>query len=335
MLYSIIINNYNYGRYLKKAIDSALGQTYPEFEVIVVDDGSTDNSVDVIQSYGDRIVPVFKPNGGQGSAMNAGFAKSRGDLILFLDADDWLEPTALERVFASYSEGVSHLYYQLAMKNPAGEALGTFQLELNELDAGADAWVAVIERGAVNFPPTSANVFSRKALKAVFPIPEEMFRIRADVYLLHTAVFQGGAVAVVEPLANYLVHGSNLWFRDGANKRVGKRRLGLNRYSSKQFQKGLLQTKQKYDLLERGRLAKQADWGPQAKQRWVLLCWRRLLSLKCLGKTHPFHEDTMRGLSAELIELSGDNVPFGLRVRLCLVRFFPSALIRLFLFSNI
>jgi glycosyltransferase involved in cell wall biosynthesis len=62
---SVVINNYNYGRFLEEAIDSALNQTYPEIEGIVVDDGSTDNSRDVIESYGDEIMPVPKENKGQ------------------------------------------------------------------------------------------------------------------------------------------------------------------------------------------------------------------------------------------------------------------------------
>src|SRR5215213_900396 len=91
-LVSVIIDNYNYGRFLREAIDSALGQTYPRVEVIVVDDGSTDDSRAVIAAYGDRVVPVLKENGGQASAFNAGFAASRGELICFLDADDTFMP---------------------------------------------------------------------------------------------------------------------------------------------------------------------------------------------------------------------------------------------------
>ena len=74
---TVLINNHNYARYLREATDSALEQTYPRTEVVVVDDGSTDESTEVIRSYGDRIVPVFKSNGGQASAFNAGFAHDR------------------------------------------------------------------------------------------------------------------------------------------------------------------------------------------------------------------------------------------------------------------
>src|SRR5439155_17035546 len=97
-LVSIIINNYNYGRFLKDAIGSALGQTYRECEVIVVDDGSIDTSREIMLSYGDQIIPIFKENGGQASALNAGFAQSHGEIVIFLDSDDMLLPDIVRRV---------------------------------------------------------------------------------------------------------------------------------------------------------------------------------------------------------------------------------------------
>ena len=71
-LVSIIINNYNYDRFLPEAINSAINQTYPHTEIIVVDDGSTDNSRDIISGYGQRIIPIFQPNGKQAAAFNSG-----------------------------------------------------------------------------------------------------------------------------------------------------------------------------------------------------------------------------------------------------------------------
>jgi len=77
LLVTILINNYNYGRFLRQAIDSALNQTHANVDVLVVDDGSTDESRDVIDSYGDRIRSIFKENGGQASTFKAGFPASR------------------------------------------------------------------------------------------------------------------------------------------------------------------------------------------------------------------------------------------------------------------
>src|SRR4029079_13012949 len=71
-LVSVIVNNFNYERYVGQAIESALGQTYPHVEVIVVDDGSQDASRTVIEGFGDRVIALLKENGGQGSAFNVG-----------------------------------------------------------------------------------------------------------------------------------------------------------------------------------------------------------------------------------------------------------------------
>lgn len=74
---SVLINNFNYGKYLRPCIDSVLSQVYPDFEVIVVDDGSTDDSREILASYGERILTVLKENGGQASSFNAGLRRKR------------------------------------------------------------------------------------------------------------------------------------------------------------------------------------------------------------------------------------------------------------------
>ncbi len=93
---SIIIPTYNMRRWIGEAIDSALAQTYPACEVIVVDDGSTDGTADFLRErYGDRIRLHVQPNAGRAAARNKGFALSQGDYIQFFDADDLMEPDAL------------------------------------------------------------------------------------------------------------------------------------------------------------------------------------------------------------------------------------------------
>src|SRR5687768_2353721 len=94
-LVSVVITNYNYADFVGAAIESALAQRYEPIEVVVVDDGSTDDSRDVISRY-HEIVAVFQPNGGQTSALNEGFRVARGDWICMLDADDLLKPGAIE-----------------------------------------------------------------------------------------------------------------------------------------------------------------------------------------------------------------------------------------------
>ena len=92
---SIIIPCYNGERYVGEAIESAIGQTYPHSEVIVIDDGSTDGSLDVIRAIGDRICWESGPNRGACAARNRGIELAKGDFIQFLDADDLLHPQKL------------------------------------------------------------------------------------------------------------------------------------------------------------------------------------------------------------------------------------------------
>lgn len=124
-LASIIINNYNYGRFLGEAIESALKQDYSNVEVVVVDDGSTDNSREVIKEYRDKILPVLKANGGQASAFNAGFTHSKGDVIIFLDSDDMLFPEAVENVIGFFTtEDMGKVHWPLAVIDKDGNKTG-------------------------------------------------------------------------------------------------------------------------------------------------------------------------------------------------------------------
>lgn len=96
-LVSVIIPCFNAERWLKEAIDSCLNQTYTNLEIIVVDDGSTDSSLDIIRSYGDRVIWENQPNQGGCVARNRGFALSSGDYIQYLDADDYILPQKIKK----------------------------------------------------------------------------------------------------------------------------------------------------------------------------------------------------------------------------------------------
>src|SRR5215212_2261626 len=173
---SVVINNYNYGRFLGEAVDSALGQTYPYLEVVVVDDGSTDDSREVIASYGDQVIPVLKDNGGQGSAFNAGFSASSGEVVIFLDSDDYLFPRAVERVVTVWEPGVAKVQYRLQKVDALGNPTGDFDPPLNMPLSSGEVWRLLLQRGAYVRPPTSGYAFSRVVLELVFPMPEAEWR---------------------------------------------------------------------------------------------------------------------------------------------------------------
>jgi glycosyltransferase involved in cell wall biosynthesis len=114
---SIIISNFNYDEFLRAAIDSALAVDWPRLQVIVVDDGSSDTSRDIIRSYGEKIVAIFQENGGQQKAYAAGFAASSGDMLIFLDSDDLLAPTILREAAQVWRPTTSKVQVQMQVIN--------------------------------------------------------------------------------------------------------------------------------------------------------------------------------------------------------------------------
>ena len=209
--FSIIINNYNYGRFLGEAIESALAQTYPHREIIVVDDGSTDGSRDVIRSYGDKIKPVFKENGGQASTFNAGWPQARGDLILFLDADDKILNNCLEIVIREWEPSCVKAHYRLEILDLKGNHRGTYPA-LDMPLASGNVLGQVWEYGFYTGPPCSGNIYSRSLLEKLLPMPEAEFRLCADVNLNLRLSFYGSIIAIDQILGVYRMHGNNLWF---------------------------------------------------------------------------------------------------------------------------
>jgi len=213
-LVSVIVNNFNYGTFLPCAIDSALAQTYAPLEVIVVDDGSTDDSRDIIAGYMPRIQPVLKSNGGQASALNAGFAASYGDVVLFLDADDVLFPSAVSNVVTFFSEaGTSKVQWPLEVVDQAGNRTG--DRRPSQLPRDVDFRQQVLERGPSNVPssPTSGNAWCASFLERILPIPEDIpyYRSCADEYLYTLAPVFGGVRTIPEPQGCYRIHGGNVY----------------------------------------------------------------------------------------------------------------------------
>jgi glycosyltransferase involved in cell wall biosynthesis len=208
---SIVVNNYNYGRFLRQAIDSALAQTYPAVEVVVVDDGSTDDSRAIIASYGDRIVPVLKANGGMASAINVGFAATRGEILIFLDADDALFAEAAERVVAAWRPGVAKVQYRLQILDARGCPQDAFSPPASEPMPNGDLRGLILSRFTYVAPAASGSAYGRGALERLIPVPEAEWRLSVDFYLNILAPFHGDVVSMDEPLGYYRLHGENNW----------------------------------------------------------------------------------------------------------------------------
>jgi len=208
---SVIVNNFNYERYVGAAVESALAQDHPDVEVVVVDDGSTDGSTEVIAGFGDRIVPVLKPNGGQGSAFNAGFAAASGDVVIFLDADDRLAPHAASRVAQVFAEqpALASVQYRLDVIDGQGHSIGTARPRRTGVLPSGDLARHVIRFRSYHWQPTTGNAYAASALRKILPLPEGRYRIEADAYVAELIPFCGPMRGLDDVLSEYRVHGAN------------------------------------------------------------------------------------------------------------------------------
>jgi glycosyltransferase involved in cell wall biosynthesis len=124
--FTVLIDTYNYGQYVEEAVSSALAQDFPreEREILVVDDGSTDDTAARLRKFGNTIHYLHKPNGGQASAFNYGFEHARGEVVAFLDADDVCLPEKLGRVHQAFEQNpaAGMVYHQLHWWDGANEA---------------------------------------------------------------------------------------------------------------------------------------------------------------------------------------------------------------------
>ncbi|HUH84586.1 MAG TPA: glycosyltransferase family 2 protein [Stellaceae bacterium] len=213
---SIIITSYNYRRFVAPAIDSALAVEWPDKEIIVVDDGSTDGSRSIIRSYADRVQAIHKENGGQITAANVGFAASTGALIIFLDADDMLLPTVGRAVAGAFRPGTAKLQYPLINISADGRPLGSQSPNFTARHSPEWAKETLDRTGFYLAPPTSGNAWSRNFLNEVFPLAAQdrppVGRPRTgmfDDYLSLLAPYFGDVISLVEPQAMYRWHGAN------------------------------------------------------------------------------------------------------------------------------
>lgn len=157
-LISIIVPVYNIGPYISRCMDSILAQTYKNIEIIVVDDGSTDESGEIIDQYAkkhSRIVPIHKVNGGVSSARLAGIEKATGEYIGFVDGDDYIEPQMYEHLLENvtkHTADISHCGYQMVFPNRVTYYYNTGKLLLQDKTTGLTDLISgrTIEPGLCN-----------------------------------------------------------------------------------------------------------------------------------------------------------------------------------------
>ncbi len=204
---SVVIPNYNYAHYLRGAIDSALGQTYSDIEIIVVDDGSKDDSISVIEAYGDRITAIRQKNQGVAAARNRGVASSTGEYIAFLDADDAWLPTKVEKQVAKFAESSNFGLVHVGVDevDPNGRSL-VHRLEGVEGDVSK----ILVMLGREGVLGGGSGAMIRRAVFEEIRGFDERLSTSADWDLFYRISEISQVGFVPELLVKYRVHGTNM-----------------------------------------------------------------------------------------------------------------------------
>jgi len=218
---SVIIINYKYGSLINCALDSELAQYEPDTEIVVVDNGSRDDSRSVLERYRERVHLIFQGNQGQTGAINAGVQASRGDFICFLDSNDWWapgKPTAIAAAFnADPRVGLVNHRLQPVRSD------GTFTLKPipRTLCSGDLTRRVAVSVGWWPFPMTLAVRCS--AWDDAGNIPET-FRISADGWLVVIYPILGCVAALLQALGFYRIYYNN-WYRKVDDAAILRRRM--------------------------------------------------------------------------------------------------------------
>jgi glycosyltransferase involved in cell wall biosynthesis len=310
----IVINNYNYGRFLAAAIKSACEQTHDDVRVTVVDDGSTDDSRQLLRRYEDRVTLVLKENGGQASALNAGMERCEGDVVLFLDADDTLRPEAAARVAAAFAadEEVAKVQFRMDVIDAEGRPTGALKPPVHLPMPRGDQ-----RRAELAFPfdlawlPTSANAFRVDVLRTILPIPEAAFPVcGADWYLIHLMTLLGTVDSLEQVCGSYRVHGGNSYEPRSPNLDLAHVRetIGFARTTSE----ALLDLASELELPHPERILSLADLA------------NRIVSLRLAPELHPIPGDRSRRLLADAARAARRRFNVSAPMKLAFVTWFAA-----------
>jgi hypothetical protein len=212
-LVTVLINTYNHERYIEQAVVSALEQDFPstEYEILVVDDGSTDRTSEIVEKFVPRVRLLRKKNGGQASALNMGIRESSGEVVAFLDGDDWFAPGKLTVVMDALGQNpeaaaVGHGYFQFTEDTQKLEVHAAPQTRLLCLASAQAAREALL---AMPFLHNAALTVRREVLTRAVPIPEVLV-FCADAPLAMTSMAMG-LLLLDRPLHYYRVHAHSLY----------------------------------------------------------------------------------------------------------------------------
>jgi glycosyltransferase involved in cell wall biosynthesis len=223
-LVTVIIPTYNYGQYVSEAIDSVLASTFPqsEIEIIVIDDGSTDDTNGRVRAYGDRVQYIFQPNRGKAAVTKTGIDRSVGKYIFNLDADDLFLPEKIESVVHIFEadEEIVHvahpaLYWNADTGTKASETLPGWLVGRKVI--GRDV-LRDFYRKRILFGGGSTFAGRAEVLKTC-PIPAEV-DMYIDEYLVLATLNLGHSYFIERPLSLWRIHGGN--YSGGMSEKAGR-----------------------------------------------------------------------------------------------------------------
>jgi glycosyltransferase involved in cell wall biosynthesis len=210
---SVLVDTYNHQSFIEQALVSVLEQDFgrENFEIVVIDDGSTDETPNIVKKFVPRVRHVYKTNGGQGSAFNAGIAELKGDIVAFLDGDDWWAPNKLRTVVETLErepEAGSVGHGIIEHRGPGQQRVITpnaqFRLHLRDVSGACQF------RNVKAFLGTSRLTVRKRVLEKVLPVPPTLL-FEADEYLFTTVTAVSDLLLLPQALTYYRLHGNNLF----------------------------------------------------------------------------------------------------------------------------
>ena len=213
-LVSVVIPNYNYGIYIGQCIESVLSQDYPNIEIIVVDDGSTDNSLEVLLRFGTRVQVIQQSNQGVSSARNSGLLEAQGEYIAFLDADDfWSEAKITKQVNLLEEQQADLVYAGVKLVSPDGNKINGIIHPKYKGDC-SPIYRRFPARAVVLLG--TSNALFRKNLISKSGLFDLRLSISADWDFFRRYCDYGTVVFLVEELTFYRQHSENMSARSDA-----------------------------------------------------------------------------------------------------------------------
>ena len=287
--FSIIIRNFNYARYVGDAVDSALAQEHARVQVIVIDDGSTDESIRVLRSYGAQIHLIERENGGESAAANDGFAAA-GDWVIFLDSDDVLAPDGVATVAGHITSSTARIHWRMLLLDERGSITGHLLPPGQVPNYSFEE--SLLRFGAVVSVGQSFNAYRREVLRKIMPADTSLWFRAIDTYMNAVTSAHGETKYIDDILGGYRRHSCSQSLQNTVEVASAHHAMLIH----PNLERCLRQ------VLDEG----QTDFRySYPRYHW----YHRLASLRLAPERHPFPQDSRTDLVARI--RNANPGPFG------------------------